>query len=198
MPDHVIVPIEPATKPRRELVYSGRLGKRPNLQRVPSDESLKTSISLLTCSSRETSPNTRPSTSVKTRRRRRVAGSRAASAKDRETPKQSIWEEFARKRTKGAFDRFAKSQNVLHMDMVAASTFISGESEAFEMFEKDEQVAVFNAGLTFGVKLTSSLKRSDSQSNINKHMKYKQQKVRLKRTMSSGTKPRSKPINLEK
>lgn len=197
MPDHVIVPIEPATKPKRELVYSGRLGKRPNLQRVPSDESLKTSISLLSCSSRETSPATRSSTAVKARRRRRVAGSRAQSAAGKETPKPRTWEDFANQKTKGMFDTFTKAQNILQMDIVAASGFTSGESEAFQMFDKDEQVAVFNAGLSFGVKLTSSLKRSDSESNVNKIRLYKQQKVRLKRTLSSGAKPQSKPINLE-
>ena len=198
MTDYVIVPIEPDNKPRREIVYSGRLGKRPNLQRVPSEESIETKISLLSCSSGETSPATRPSTSVKGRRKKRVGGSRAQSAMSRDSgaapQREHTWEYFARKTGDRMFDKMMKSHNAVQIDMVAG--FDDGESEAFHMMDKDEQEALFKSGSTLGVKLTSNLERSDSASNVNKNQ-YIRQKTRLKRTLSAGATPQSKPINLE-
>lgn len=191
MPDYVIVPIEPTVKPPRQPVYSGRLGKKPSLQRIPSDESISTKLSLLSCSTRATSPETLVCTATKRRRKKKNLSSRAPSAIEKIGSK---WEEFARQRSKGALDRFSKTHNAMRMDVV--QRIDDDESEAFRNMDKDEQRMLRSVGIKRSRLFAGKLKKSPSLSNV-KDTYVLQQPRQLRRALSVGAKPRSRGINLE-
>lgn len=194
MPNYVIVPIEPMVKPPRQPVYSGRLGKMPSLQRVPSDESIHTKLSLLSCSTRDISPDERLSTATKRRRtRRRNVGSRAQSANEK--PKLN-WEDFARQRSKGALDKFSKTHNAMRMDVI--QQFEDDESEAFRMMDKDEQRMLKAVGIRRSRLYGGELKKSPSLSDVrDTYTPPKPKPTTNRRSLSVGAKPRSRGINLE-
>ena len=191
MPEHTIVPLNPREKPAPEPVFSGRLGKERSpvkhhsrtsgkenssksrqdtarlLKRSGSDDSLDTCISLLTCSSDSTIDIVEELNSTKQRRRRkRMTSSRASTATEESgSVFQSKWVELANKR-KGAFDKFmrlgkAPAQYIGNVD-------VSEESEAFLLFDPDEQKSVFNAGMTKGIRYINrdSLQKSGSMTHI--------------------------------
>ena len=190
MPDHVIVPLNPKERPPVEPVFSGRLGKERDdvkhkrnngkdnkktrrvrtantLRRTDSSESLETSISLLTCSSVEADVPSVQETSVKTKRRRkRMTSSRASTLTTEEGVFVSKWEEFAKKR-RGVFDKFMRIGK--GAKIYIGNVDISEESEAFLMFDREEQIQVFNAGSTKGIRYVNtgeSLEKSGSMTNL--------------------------------
>lgn len=196
MPDYVIVPIEPMVKPPLQPVYSGRLGKKPSLHRIPSDESIATKLSLLSCSTtRDASPDERLSTATKRRRRKKItpAGNRAQSATEKA---KFSWEDFARQRSKGALDKFSKTHNAMRMDVV--QRFGDDESEAFRMMEKGEQRLLKAVGIRRSRLFAGEIKKSPSLSDVRDTYILPQPKTKTnRRSLSVGSKPRSRGINLE-
>ena len=189
MPEHVIVPLNPKEKPPAEPVFSGRLGKERNiekhkrnsgkknyskarrattlLKRTDSDESIQTSLSLLSCSAASTVNIVEEITLNKVKRRRkRMTSSRASTATDESSGEfVSKWVELASKRA-GIFDKFMRIGKMPQVYM--GSIDISEESEAFHLFDPLEQTLVFNAGTKCGIRYVDrdSLQRSGSVTNI--------------------------------
>ncbi|XP_061171439.1 uncharacterized protein LOC133180971 [Saccostrea echinata] len=191
MPDYTIVPIEPMVKPPKQPVYSGRLGKKLSLKRIPSDESIATKLSLLSCSTRDVSPEERSSTATKRRRKKKNLSSRAPSAAEKVVSK---WEEFARQRAKGALDKFSKTHNAMRMDVV--QRFEDDESEAFRMMDKDEKKMLISVGIIRSRLFAGQLKKTPSLSDVRDSFTPSQPR-HVQRALSVGAKPRSRGINLE-
>ena len=217
MPDHVIVPLNPKERPPVEPVFSGRLGKERDdvkhkrnngkenkkthrvktastLRRTDSSESLETRISLLTCSSVEAEvPVAEETNSIKTKRRRkRMTSSRASTVTTEEGVFVSKWEEFASKR-RGIFDKFMRIGKGARRYI--GTVDISEESEAFLLFDSDEQIQVFEAGSTKGIRYVNtgeSLEKSGSMTNLSsaKLDKYSFKPIRrpLRRAASTSAK----------
>ena len=189
MPDHVIVPLNPKEKPPVEPVFSGRLGKERDklkrgrnsgkendskirkpktvtlLRRTDSDDSIETSISLLTCSSDSTIDVIEEMNASKNKRRRKRMTSSRASTATIESVVESKWVELANKRA-GIFDKFMRIGK--GPKMYIGNVDISEESEAFQLFDPTDQKLVFNAGSKRGIRYIDkvSLKRCDSVSDV--------------------------------
>ena len=217
MPDHVIVPLNPKERPPVEPVFSGRLGKERDdakhrrnnskgnskprsaktanhLQRADSNESLETNISLLTCSSVDTAVEVAEETcSVKTKRRRkRMTSSRASTVTTEDSIFVSKWVELASKR-QGIFDKFMRIGK--GPSRYIGTVDISEESEAFLLFEQEEQMLVFDAGSTSGVRYVNtgdSLEKSGSLTNLScselDTTSFKAKRKPLRRVASTSSK----------
>ncbi|XP_053406684.1 uncharacterized protein LOC123547650 [Mercenaria mercenaria] len=220
MTDHKWTNIEPLEKPPLEPVFSGKLGKerqlnRTNnvafkersktasrdtktsqLRRIPSDDSIHTSLSLLTCSSLETPVKELDNSKLK-RRKKRKNNSRASSSMGESAPFISKWEKFV-SRPSGNINRLFKNHTILgnHFGLIAGVDN-DEESEAFRMLDSDEQTALIDCGRRKGIRYINklTLERSGSFQDLDKRFPSKPQ--RLKRTLSANaTKPWGAPLDI--
>lgn len=207
MIDHEWSTIQPLEKPPKEPLFTGKLGKeyecfRPKrvhiqsnkinniprsktapIRRIASDDSINTSLSLLTCSSIVT---IKPEEERKQRKRRkRRVISRASTNED---PHKSIWVEFANKQQKPNLNRLFRARNALQADIRVVGGDFCEESDAFRMMAKDEQKSLFKCGSTFGIIYIdgANLKRSSSLSDLKDDMVSVEKP--LKRALSASAK----------
>lgn len=222
MVDHKWTQVEPLEKPPLEPVFSGKLGRerRPNrtkrvvlkdrisnstndkrcktapLRRIPSDDSIKTSLSLLTCSSIETHV-VETTDSKEKKRKKRKNNSRASSSTGDNGPVVSKWIEVMSRRGPN-LNKFFRNHTVI----VNQCGFIAGEddneeSEAFRMLDKDEQTALLECGRGRGIRYTNkaNLERSFSMPNMSKELFVISHP--LQRTLSASAKKSwSKPLDI--
>lgn len=163
------------------------------LRRVLSDDSITTSLSLLTCSSVEKDQPEEEVVKGK-RRRRRKQLSRTSSRKTIESPKPEVstWTEIATKKTSNLKNIFRQQAVAINMVGIIAGEDDNDESEAFRMFDKDEQEAVFKSGSTRGIKFVNKteLQRSSSVTDMynEETEKINNQKHLKKRLLSANAK----------
>lgn len=212
MIDHEWKTLQPLEKPPKEPLFSGKLGRdrkvvfRPEctlpqrkltaavpraktapVRRIPSDESIVSSLSLFSCSSIE---KAKPEKEHKPKkRRRRKLASRLSTTEDAH---KSIWVEFANKKPK-KLNLLFRGRNAFATDIaiahVQATGEYGGESEAFQMLAKDEQKSLFNCGLTRGIQYVNrkTFKRSSSLSDLKDNFVLTPPKP-VKRTLSASAK----------
>ena len=222
MIDHKWKTIQPLEKPPKEPVFSGKLDRKKKttfpqelsktqtkksavaraktapVRRVPSEESLLDKLSLLSCSSVEA---VKPEEERKTKkRRRRKIATRVENVV--EDAHKSIWVEFATKKTKLLTSLF-RGRNCLTTDVAIAnledSGEFSGESEAFRMLARDEQLSLFHCGMTKGLKYVNkkTLTRSSSLSDLKDDFVSIHPVKVVRRTLSaSAKKPYGKVMDI--
>ncbi|XP_060596496.1 uncharacterized protein LOC132750518 [Ruditapes philippinarum] len=222
MIDHTWSHVEPLEKPPAEPLFSGKLGiercpKRTNnvtkkektnktlrdkkskatkLRRIPSDDSIHTNLSLLTCSSLET-PVIEIDNSKLKRQKKRKNNSRASSAVPDDEPFVSKWERLSNMKS-GNINRLFKNSSVLANQFgLIAGVNNDDESEAFRMLDKDEQDGLLQCGYKRGIRYVnkSTLERSGSLTKLGNILADKP--TVFKRTLSlDADKPWGAPIDI--
>lgn len=215
MIDHKWNTVEPMEKAPYQPIFSGKLGKESRLskkklgfmkekrrrepdvrrcktasiRRFPSDDSIHTSISLLTCSSIETLKIEEDIPNGKKRRRRKL-NSRASTStgESSEEPVVSKWVELSR-RGGGALNRIFRNQALHSTFGIVGGGDLSEESEAFRLMDRDEQTALYKCGARRGIVYinSKSLLRSSSLSAIDvDELSHKRSECGLRRVLSSN------------
>lgn len=218
--------VEPLEKTPYQPVFIGKLGKESklskkkqislkgnngaisserrcktavSLRRVPSNESVHTNISLLTCSSTESLKMEEDNSKEKRKRKRKTYSRASSSTGDSpQQPQESKWVELCR-RGGGELSRIFRQQAV--QSGVGLVADINQESEAFREMDSDEQSALYKCGMRRGIIYIdrAALKRSSSESQINIDDKTAKGRRRchIKRVLSASAKtPWGKPIDI--
>ncbi|XP_052773079.1 uncharacterized protein LOC128211953 [Mya arenaria] len=174
--------------PTADLIETNN--KTNQLRRIPSDESIQTQLSLLTCSSLDNKTECLPNAQEKKRKKRRAA-SRASTTTDESGGVKSKWVVFATRRV-GALNQLLRTQNAManSYGVMYAGGEYEHESEAFRNLEKDEQTSLFTAGITRGLRYIdkTAMKKSDSLFDLLDLIEKKSEKAPLKRTLSANAK----------
>lgn len=213
--------VEPLERPPEEPVFSGKLGterqwpkkkreilkgrkyeghinkrcKPSSIRRVPSDESIHTNLSLLTCSSLETPVVEINDAKDKCQNKVKIA-SRSSSSTSQTSPTISKWDKVST-RSSGLLSRLFRTHDVLYG--YVAGGIDDDESEAFYMMDKDEQTSLCDCRMTRGIKYVdkSILQRSFSLNELHKSYSQKPHRRQLKRVLSaSATQSWGRPINI--
>ncbi|KAL4231553.1 hypothetical protein ACF0H5_009134 [Mactra antiquata] len=160
-----------------------------NIQRVQSDDSITTSLSLLTCSSLEVIKQEEEVTKGKRKRKRKVLSRASTATSESSQPTVSKWQELSNKGNTNIKRMFRNQAAAMHVAGIIAGEDDNDESEAFQMFDKDEQDAVFKCGFTKGIKYVDKkkMKRSSSVTDVDKEeiQTMKKRKRLMKRVLSA-------------
>lgn len=195
MPDHQYSSIKPMEKPPIQPIYSGRLGEHQHLKRSSSEDSIVTRLSLFSCSSGQDHDDEDVAAIRKKKKKKKAAPS---TVKEGDILTWDKLEEMYRHK-RGAFTSFMKTQNAITMDTFTGQ--IQEDSAIQKLMNPKERAAMARVGKTEGVHLTSDLKKSGSMTNIDESGRPlvlpTANKVKAARIGSAGTKPTSRPINLE-
>ncbi|KAK7469524.1 hypothetical protein BaRGS_00036470, partial [Batillaria attramentaria] len=179
-------------QPARQPVFSARLGRESSIQRSSSrrvhrDTALSFQVSRGWTSSR-TNCSSHGSRVVRERKRRRRRKKTASADRERqqkpESAEGSRWVELAMRRRKGELDRFMMAQS---------QALMQGESEAFDLCDKDEQRALFRCGHMDKLAFAANLKKSDSMTNIKEPGPGKKPKQRI--ASASAKKSHGPPVD---
>lgn len=221
MVHHEWTDAEPLERPPQEPVFSGKLGterqwskkkrdalkgrtyvgptlkrcKTASIRRVPSDESIHTNLSLLTCSSLET-PVVEVTHAKEKSQSKVTIASRSASSTSQTSPTTTKWDKLPT-RSSGLLSRLFRTHDVLYG--YVAGDIDDEESEAFHMMDKDEQTALCNCRMTRGIKYVdkSILQRSLSLNELLKSHSQKPHKRQIKRVLSANaTHSWGRPIDI--
>ena len=213
MIDHTWSNIEPLEKPPAEPLFSGKLGKErcakrtkgksykksktTQLRRIPSDESIHTNLSLLTCSSLETPVIEIENSKLKRRKKRKNNSRSSSTVPPEEEPKVYKWERFCMTKTSNLGNLFKNSSILANQYGHIAGVDNDEESEAFRMLDKDEQDGLIQCGYKRGIRYVdkSKLERSGSLNDLENILEVGA--TGLKRTLSAeADKPWGAPIDI--
>ncbi|KAH3816703.1 uncharacterized protein LOC127880715 [Dreissena polymorpha] len=171
-----------------------RDGQNTQLTRIPSDESIYTCISLLTCSfvENESVETEAQVLCDKRHRKKRLASSHGSSTTVESSGFHSKWVEFANRR-RGAMNQLMRAQNARANDYGIAYAVGNddNESEAFRNLDKEDQSALFSAGMTKGLRFIDKIemKKSESHNDLVDAIENSEKDRRVpKRTYSANAK----------
>lgn len=169
------------------------------LRRFPSDESIVTHLSLLTCSSLE---QEKEDEIVKEKKKKkRQTTSRGSTTTSESEGFQSIWETFSSRR-KNTLNHLLRTQNAMANDygIIYAGGEYDDETEAFKHLDKEEQRSLFTAGLTRGLRFIDkeARKKSDSLWDLQDATENSEKGAPIVKTLSSDTlsKPWGKTLDI--
>ena len=166
-------------QPEKELMYTANIGEKPRVRRYHSQESIKTNLSLLTCSSGTPAV--------------RINSSRASTPKKTSTESKPDWVRLANERkSTSLLSRLMRQSSMAVMDYQKGSRTknYAIHGDMTDLMDQEEQDKLYACGRSQGLKLPHGIKSGSTPNVLSLIPEYRKTKhLKLRSYPRAGNVP---------